>query len=87
MDNRAQSMADSVMYREALASAATARGWSVFWYDRERVFRDAARVLGAVDVDAYLRDLGRSIGSPWEAKHKLAAAAAIAARPLSAPRG
>ena len=86
-DNRAQSMADSVMYREALASAATARGWSVFWYDRERVFRDAARVLGDADVDAFLRDLGRSIGSPWQAKHKLAAAAAIAARTRSAPRG
>ena len=86
-DNRAQSMADSVMYREALASAATARGWAVFWYDRERVFRDAERVLGGVNVEAHLRDLGRSIGSPWQAKHKLAAAAAIAARTLSAPRG
>src|SRR6476661_6423243 len=41
-DNRAQTMADSVMYREALAIAAEARGWSVQWYDRERVFHDAA---------------------------------------------
>jgi hypothetical protein len=86
-DNRAQTVADSVMYREALASAAEARGWSVFWYDRERVFRDAAQSLGGVDMDAYLRDLGRSIGSPWQAKHKLAAAAAIAARNISGPRG
>ena len=38
-DNRAQTVADSVMYREALATAAEARGWSVHWYDRERVFR------------------------------------------------
>jgi hypothetical protein len=30
------------MYREALAAAPQARGWSVHWYDRERVFRDAA---------------------------------------------
>src|SRR6476620_11122615 len=34
-DNRAQTMADSVMYREALATAAEMRGWSVHRYDRE----------------------------------------------------
>ena len=38
-DNRAQTFADSAMYREALATAAEARGWSVHWYDRERVSR------------------------------------------------
>jgi hypothetical protein len=78
-DNRAQTVADSVMYREALATAAEARGWSVHWYDRERVFRDAAAVLGQEDVDALLQAMGRSIGPPWQARHKLAAAAAIAA--------
>ncbi len=41
-DNRAQTFADSVMYREALARAAEERGWSVRWYDRERALRDAA---------------------------------------------
>src|SRR5579883_3144538 len=45
-DTRAANVADSVMYREALARAAEARGWSVHWYDRERVFRDAAAALG-----------------------------------------
>jgi hypothetical protein len=78
-DNRAQTFADSVMYREALAAAAEARGWSVYWYDRERVFRDAAQALDLEDVDAILREMGRSIGPPWQAKHKLAAAAALAA--------
>jgi hypothetical protein len=78
-DNRAQTVADSVMYREALATAARMRGWSVHWYDRERVFRDAATVLGRADIDAVLRAMGRAIGPPWQAKHKLAAAAAIAA--------
>jgi hypothetical protein len=78
-DNRAQTMADSVMYREAVAAAAAARGWSVHWYDRERVFRAAAAVLGRDDVDAFLRAIGRSIGPPWQATHKLAAAAALAA--------
>jgi hypothetical protein len=78
-DNRAQTVADSVMYREALATAAEARGWSVHWYDRERAFDDAAAALGREDVDAFLLAMGRSIGPPWQAKHKLAAAAALAA--------
>lgn len=79
IDNRAANVADSVMYREALAAAAEARGWSVFWYDRERVFRDAAAALGGQDVEAFLRAMGRAIGPPWQARHKLAAAAAVAA--------
>jgi hypothetical protein len=78
-DNRAQTYADTVMYREALATAAEARGWSVHWYDRERVFRDAAAALGHDDIDVFLQAMGRSIGPPWQAKHKLAAAAALAA--------
>jgi hypothetical protein len=80
VDNRAQTVADSVMYREALANAAEARGWSVYSYDRERVFRDAAAVLGCEDVNAFLNAMGRSIGPPWQARHKLAAAAALAAQ-------
>src|SRR4029450_14081499 len=30
-DNRAQTYADSVMYRQALATAAEDRGWAVLW--------------------------------------------------------
>jgi hypothetical protein len=67
------------MYRGALATAAQARGWLVHWYDRDGVFRDAAAALGRDDVDALLKAMGRSIGPPWQAKHKLAAAAALAA--------
>ena len=85
-DNRAQTVADSVMYRQSLATAAEARGWSVHWYDRERVFRDAAAALGRQDIDAFLQTMGRSIGPPWQAKHKLAAAAAIAVSGHSATR-
>jgi hypothetical protein len=77
-DTRAANVADSVMYREALAAAAEALGWSVSFYDRERVFREAAEALGGEDIDAVLRAMGRSIGPPWQAKHKLAAAAALA---------
>ena len=87
-DNRAQTFADSVMYREALATAAEARGWSVYWYDRERVFHDAAAALGREDVNAFLYAMGRSIGPPWRSQHKLAAAAAFAAtgHPARGPR-
>ena len=78
-DNRAQTYADSVMYREALAQAASERGWCVHWYDSKRVARDAATKLGRDDIEALLREMGRAIGPPWQAKHKLAAAAAMAA--------
>ena len=77
-NSRLASVADSVMYREALATAAEARGWSVQWYDRERVFHDAEVTLGSKDIDAFLQAMGRSIGPPWQAIHKLAAAAALA---------
>jgi hypothetical protein len=85
-DNRAQTVADSVMYREAIAAAAEARGWSVHWYDRERVFRDAASALGRKDIDTFLHALGKAVGPPWQARHKLAAAAAIAASPRAGAR-
>ena len=78
-DTRAANVADSVMYREALAAAAQGRGLTVHWYEREQVFRDAAMALGGADVDGFLRAMGRSVGPPWQARHKLAAAAAIAA--------
>ena len=71
-DTRAANVADSVMYREALATAAEARSWTVHWYDRDQV-------LGGKDIDEFLRAMGKSIGPPWQAKHKLAAAAALAA--------
>jgi hypothetical protein len=78
-DTRASNVADSVMYREAIATAAEGRGWSVAWYDRDQVFRQAAEALGTDDIEAFLRAMGRTIGPPWQAKHKLAAAAALAA--------
>ncbi len=54
----------------------------------ERVFRDAAAALGRNDIDAFLHAMGKSIGPPWQATHKLAAAAALAAtgRRTSTPR-
>ncbi|MDP1827996.1 MAG: hypothetical protein Q8L48_32275 [Archangium sp.] len=78
-DYRAQTFADSAMYRDALADAAKARGWSVHWYDPKQVFLEAARALKLESVDARFRDLGKSIGPPWQKDHRLAMAAAIAA--------
>ncbi len=77
-DTRAANVADSVMYREALAAASKARGWTVCWYDRDRVFQDATAVLGGKEINTFLQAMGRTIGPPWQAKHKLAAAAALA---------
>ena len=87
-DNRAQTVADTAMYRQALASAAVARGWTVEWYDRDRVFDEAATALACADIGARLQKMGRSVGPPWQAKHKLAAAAALAAatRPVTGGR-
>ena len=79
LDNRAQTVADTVMYRQALASAAEAREWAVHWYDREQVFSEAATALCCDDIQACLAAIGRSAGPPWRAEQKLAAAAAIAA--------
>ena len=82
-DNRAQTVADTVLYRQALATAAATRGWTVVWYNRDRALSDAATALGVEDINAVLRSMGRLAGPPWQAKHKLAAAAALAATLLS----
>jgi hypothetical protein len=83
-DYRAQNVADWVMYRKALASAADARGWPVHWYDAKSVLGGARQALGVEDLDAHFLQLRRSIGPPWDKDHKLAMAAAIVTAPPSA---
>ena len=78
-DYRAQNVADSVMYRKALAAAAEARGWAVHWYDAKKVFAAASEALRIEDLDAHFLQLRRSIGPPWGKDHKVAMAAAIVA--------
>ncbi|MBS0393762.1 MAG: hypothetical protein JSR54_04005 [Proteobacteria bacterium] len=78
-DARAASVADSVMYRQALAAAAEERGWTTVWYEREHVARAAAAALPRLSLDDWLATLGRQAGPPWQARHKLAATAALAA--------
>jgi hypothetical protein len=83
-DYRAQNVADWVMYRRALAAAAEARGWSVYWYDVKKVFAAASQSLHMddprfKDIEAHFLQVRKSIGPPWNQDHKLAMAAAIVA--------
>ena len=78
-DYRAQNVADWVMYRKALASAAQARGWPVYWYDAKSVLSAASQALRVDNLDAHFLDMRRAIGPPWDKDHKLAMAAAVVA--------
>jgi len=76
-DYRAQNVADWVMYRRALASAAEARGWPVHWYDAKKVLGAAGQALRVENFDAHFLQVRKAIGPPWNIDHKLAMAAAI----------
>jgi hypothetical protein len=76
-DYRAQNVADWVMYRKALASAAEGHGWPVHWYDAKTVLGAASQVLRVENLDAHFLQVRRAIGPPWDKDHKLAMAAAI----------
>jgi hypothetical protein len=76
-DYRAQNVADWVMYRKALASAAEARGWPVHWYDAKKVLGAASQALRVESLDDHFLQMRRAIGPPWDKDHKLAMAAAI----------
>jgi hypothetical protein len=78
-DYRAQNVADWVMYRKALASAAEERGWPVHWYDAKKVLGAASQALRAENLDAHFLQVRRAVGPPWNKDHKLAMAAAIIA--------
>jgi hypothetical protein len=80
---RAQNVADWVMYRNALACAAEARGWPVHWYTAGKVLGAASQVLGIENLDAHFLHLRKTVGPPWDKDHKLAMAAAIAASALA----
>lgn len=69
-DCRARNVADWVMYRRALASAAEARGWPVYWYDSKNV-------LKIEEFDSRFQRLRKTAGPPWNQDHRLAMAAAL----------
>ena len=76
-DYRARNVADWVMYRNALASAAQARGWAVHWYDTKHVFDSASKALQTENYEDRFLEMRRAVGPPWNNDHKLAMAAAI----------
>jgi len=76
---RAQNVADTVMYRRALAEAAAALGWMVHWYTTKKVFDRAGAALGVTDIETHFSTIHRAMGRPWRQDHKIALAAAIAA--------
>lgn len=72
-----ESRADSVMYREVLAEAARARGWTVHRYAND-VERAAADLLGDRTHDV-LHGPRAALGPPWTKDHRTALAATIIA--------
>jgi hypothetical protein len=72
--------ADGMLYREALASQASAAGLVVHRFPRksDRIAA-ASRALGcsAADVAALLSSFKASVGAPWRKEHMHAAAAAL----------
>jgi hypothetical protein len=83
-DYRAQNVADWVMYRKALASAAEARGWAVHWYDAKSVSGAASQALRVKNFDEHFLQMRKAVGPPWNNDHKLAMAAAIVAASAAA---
>ena len=83
-DYRAQNVADWVMYRKALASAAEARLWPVHWYDAKSVSGAASGALRVKSFDERFLQMRKAVGSPWNNDHKIAMAAAIVAASAAA---
>jgi hypothetical protein len=82
-DYRAQNVADWVMYRKALASAAEARGWPVHWYDAKSKLESARQALRIENLDSHFLEVRRAVGPPLNNDHKLAMAAAIVTAPAA----
>ncbi len=76
-DYRARNVADWVMYREALASAAELHGWPIHWFDAKKVLVSASQALHVENFDVHFSQMRRTVGPPWNNDHKLAMAAAI----------
>lgn len=78
-DYRARNVADWVMYRRAIASAAQTRNWPVHWYDAKKVVSLAGKALHVENFDSHFLQVRKTVGPPWNNDHKLAMAAAIVA--------
>jgi hypothetical protein len=75
----AQTRADGVLYREALATAAKARGWAVDWFEKRAAAQRAEAALGKAGLAAAEAAARTAFGPPWTADHRMALSAAISA--------
>lgn len=73
-----ESRADAIMYRQILAEAAEARGWTVHVYDAKRVEAQATALLGD-RADDILHGPRARLGPPWAKDHRVALAATVVA--------
>lgn len=77
-DYWAQTRADGVMYRRALAAAARDRGWAVHWFDKHAAGAGAVERLGSAPLAKAEAAARAAFGPPWTADHRMALHAAIA---------
>jgi hypothetical protein len=73
-----EARADSVMYRQVLADAAVARGWTVHLFEAKDVEARAAARLGARATEV-LDGPRTTLGPPWTKDHRIALAATVLA--------
>ena len=78
-DYRSRNVADWVMYRQAIAKAAEARGWPVHWYNAQKILDAASKAMQPENLEAHFLRVRKAAGPPWDKDHKLAMAAAIVA--------
>jgi hypothetical protein len=74
-------LAEGELYRGAICGAADARGLTVVAIDPKHGIDETAQTLGAAPARfaQRLRDLRAELGAPWQADHRLATAAGLAA--------
>jgi hypothetical protein len=70
--------ADGELFRDALAAAGEENGWTITRVKEKEAYAAAAAALRvpAEELQARLKELGRSLGPPWTQDQKLAAVAA-----------
>jgi hypothetical protein len=71
--------AEGVLYREVVADASVGHGLATTFLPAAQVSpAGAASVRWTIEkADAWLRDVGRSVGPPWQKDHKQATLAAL----------
>lgn len=50
-------------------------GWKVVGFDANRVYADAAALLGTKSIDTLLRETRKALGASWQIDHEIAMAA------------